>query len=102
MTAFLLSFFWPHFALAKTVPKLLTITRKHVYASIMPIKLVITRDHTYAKTAPIKLVITSKCHDHATEPDHVKCGGIAKLSESILKALTAPTRTVHKAAAISA
>jgi hypothetical protein len=67
----------------------------------MPIKLVITRDHTYAKTVPIKLTITSRRRCHATESDHVKCGGIAKLTESILKALTAPTRTVHKAAAMS-
>ena len=55
-----------------------------------------------AKTMPIKFVITSKRLCHATESQHVKYGGVAKLTESILKGLTAPTRSVHSARAMIA
>ena len=55
-----------------------------------------------AITMPIKFVITSKRLCHATESQHVKYGGIAKLTESILKGLTAPTRSVHSARAMIA
>jgi hypothetical protein len=123
LTAFCCLFFLVSFCPCNNRAKTICHNSKLALARTMPIKLVITRDNTYAKTVPKKLTITSRrrCHAtesdhvkcggkltitsrrrcHATESDHVKCGGIAKLTESILKALTAPTRTVHKAAAMS-
>ena len=56
----------------------------------------------YAITMPKLFYITPKPRHKATESQHVKYGGVAKLTESILKGLTAPMRSVHSARAMIA